>query len=86
MPKPVCVKCRLFYKIKRGGVAIEEGRPLGGDAWGPYKLWMADLYECKGCGAQLVTGFGRERIVEHYQPEYAATVEKFRPLLRVNDC
>lgn len=29
MPKPVCVACGLFFTMKKGGVYVEEGRPLG---------------------------------------------------------
>lgn len=87
MPNPICVKCKLFLKPKKSGVTVEEGRPLGdGSEWGPYKLWMADLWECRGCGFELVYGFGRRPVAEHYQPEYKFEVEREPPLLRVNDC
>lgn len=87
MPKPVCVKCRLFFKPKKTGAVMEEGMPNGGDGkWGPYKLWVGDLMECRGCGDQIMVGFGRGPIAEHYQPDYAAQVQRFAPLFRVDDC
>ena len=54
--------------------------------WGPYKLWNGDLYECEGCGAQIVVGIAHQPLSEHYQPDYAATVAIHRPLCRIDDC
>ena len=84
----VCVPCQLFYKPKKNGVSIEEGMPRGTvpETWEPYKLWQGDLLECHGCGAQIVTGFGRLPLAEHYEPDYATKVKLYRPLFRVDDC
>ena len=86
----VCVKCRLFFKPKKNSIYIEEGRPVGETAgvtsWAPYKLWQADLWACKGCGAEIVVGFGRAPVVEHYHRDYQALVDATRPLFRVDDC
>jgi len=86
MKPAVCVPCKLFFKIKKNGVAIEEGMPHGDGSWGPYKLWMGDLWQCLGCGAEIIRGFGNDRIAEHYEPGYAAAVASFQPLFRVDDC
>ena len=86
MKPVVCVQCRLFFKVKKNGVAIEEGMPRGDGTWGPYKLWQGDLWECVGCGAQIVRGFGRQAIAEHFEPRYATTAHTFHPLFRVDDC
>lgn len=82
----VCLKCRLFYRIKKNGVVIEEGMPDGSGDSAPYKLWMADLYECTGCGSQLVTGFGQVPLAEHYQDRYARVREHNPPLAHIADC
>jgi len=82
----VCVPCRLFFKIKKNGVAIEEGMPNGEGAWTSYKLWQGDLWECSGCGTQIIRGFGHLAIAEHFEPWYAAVVKTFQPLFRVDDC
>ncbi len=89
----VCLKCRVFLRAKKTGVIIEEGMPLGeplGDGlyakWGPYKLWHADLFECPSCNFELVTGFARKPIAEHYEPDYAAQVARFPPICRVKAC
>ena len=86
MKPVVCVPCRLFLKVKKNGVGIEEGMLRGDSSWGPYKLWQGDLWECDGCGAQIVRGFGRDAISEHFMPSYGAARERFQPLFRVDDC
>src|ERR1051325_8431565 len=78
----VCPPCGRFYKTKRNGVSVEEGMPLGRRApdgtypegWQGYKLWSADLFECEGCGAQVVAGFAERPIAESYEPGYAESV------------
>ena len=82
----VCVACRTFLHPKKTGVAVEEGMPKGDGTWGPYKLWQADLYECRACGTEVIAGFGGRHIAEHYQKNYAEVLERFNPLLRVDDC
>ena len=96
MSRMVCVTCRKFLHPKKTGVCVEEGMPiaepgLGDDGrsktgWGPYKLWMADLYECRECGTEVIAGFGANHFAEHYQKNYAAVRERADPLLRVDDC
>ena len=52
--KPVCVKCRLFYRPKKNGAYFEEGMPtteVGVKLWRSYKLWAGDLWQCRGCGS-----------------------------------
>lgn len=97
MPKPVCVKCACFYRPKKNGYYLIEGMPTGAhdptenirglrrpEAWEPYKLWNADLYECPDCGHQIVVGFGQSPMAEHYMPKFKELAE--RSDLMVNDC
>lgn len=85
MPKPVCVKCGLFYRPKRNGQVFEEGKPYKSEPnepvryteqdgeqvqWTGYKLWHADLWECRGCGNQIITGAGAAPLVEHFEDRY----------------
>ena len=57
------------------------------DRWHPYKLWSADLWECEGCGAQILVGFGEAPIAEHYQDGFADRVVRYGgDQLQVNDC
>lgn len=53
--------------VKTIGVTVEEQLEDGA----PYKLWVADLYECVECGHEVFTSFGRAPIAEHFQPTYA---------------
>lgn len=84
--------------MKEAGFYFTEGMPVPGvrravsgnahpEQWTPYKVWAGDLWECEGCGAQIVSGFGRAPITEHYQPDFkdiATRVNAQR--LQVNDC
>jgi hypothetical protein len=90
MPKPVCVKCSLFFKPKKNGVTWEEGAPhrteRGGEEWGPYKLWEGDLWECRGCGVEIVVGHGSQPLSIAHEEDYYRKRESFGVLLRVDDC
>jgi hypothetical protein len=101
MPKPVCVKCQRFYRPKKSGIGIVEGMPIGGaginppgtaapEMWRPYKLWMADLWHCLGCGHELVTGFGQQPVAIQHQDKFADTLtlykKAFPDIPQINDC
>lgn len=87
----VCVKCGKFLHPKKNGVVVEEGMPngeknLNANGWGSYKLWMADLLECRECGVEIISGFGFHPFAEHYQDDYNAMREKYPPRVFVEDC
>lgn len=94
--KPVCVPCQRFFRVKKNGFYFIEGMPKHNGAlpglqdvaaWQPYKLWVGDLWECEGCHATILSGFGREPIAEHYQPDFAErAVALGADQLQVNDC
>lgn len=96
MPKPVCPKCQRFYRPKRNGTAFIENMPIGNvlvpagteapHLWKPYKLWMGDLWECLGCGNEIVVGHASSPIAEHYQSNFCAEVLRLKPTITVNDC
>lgn len=80
---------------KRTGFPFVEALPIVRGAapgtsepekWTGYKLWMGDLWECQGCGAEVIAGVGRSPIAEHYQPDFAATVERYGATVQINDC
>lgn len=73
----VCVSCGAFMRVKKNGVTVEEQT----EDSQPYKLWDADLYACPQCGTEVITGFGREPLAEHYQPTYAKTRERYAPVV-----
>jgi hypothetical protein len=93
--KPACVKCLRFFRPKKTGLKFIEGMPKHNDAlpgtiepdqWEPYKLWSGDLWECKGCGAQIISGVGRDPIAEHYEANFKELVMVFEPKVQINDC
>jgi len=60
---------------KKNGVAFTE---MAGDR--PYKLWMADLWECQDCGALVLhTASTQKPIAESFQQEFAAKLASFNP-------
>lgn len=71
MLKPICIKCHLFFRPKKNGFYFTEGKPLPSarpglrDAamWLKYKLWSGDLWECRGCGAQIIVSVEMAPIV-----------------------
>lgn len=95
MPKPICVPCQRFFRPKTTGFSVIEGMPVGNgvepgtsmaDQWKPFKLWKGDLWKCKGCGAQIVVGFGSGPIAEHYQDDFKEMVVRHNATFQVNDC
>jgi hypothetical protein len=85
--KPICVKCKKFYRPKENGYCFTEGMPTSSGEWKPYKAWMGDLWECPECGHQLIAGVGFEPISEHYRPDFEAARKHFRAdQLRIDDC
>ena len=57
----------------RNSVVVEETTDRGT----PYKLWSADRYKCPTCGHEIVSGFGRRPLAEHFQTDdYARVLER----------
>lgn len=94
--KPVCVPCQRFFRMQKAGFYFIEGMPRTTDAqsgtsepekWKPYKLWVGDRWECKGCHAVILSGFGRGPIAEHHQTDFTERVERLgADQFQVNDC
>lgn len=96
--KPICVPCQRFFRPKKNDFFFTEMMPKAGtnyppagtaapELWEPYKVWAGDLYECEGCGAQIVSGFGRAPLSEHYLPEFSAVRQRYgAEQLEVKDC
>ena len=93
--KPACVPCQRFFRVKKNDYFFIEGMPKNADAtpgtsepeaWQPYKLWAADLWECEGCGAQILSGYGRQPIREHYMKDFSQTQTALGASLQINDC
>jgi hypothetical protein len=71
----VCANCNRAMRPKKNGAAFVE---MAGDR--PYKLWMADLWECQTCGAQVLHTDSRQKpVAESYQPDFAAKIASYAP-------
>jgi hypothetical protein len=61
-----CTNCRLEMRVKKNGyeyVEMWNGRDL--------KLWSSDLWECKGCGAQIAfTSTSQQPILREHEPRF----------------
>lgn len=94
--KPVCVPCKRFFRVKKSGFYFLEGMPKTSGArpgveepenWQPYKLWAGDRYECQGCGAVILSGFGHSPIAERHHDDFEEMVKcTGADRLQVNDC
>jgi hypothetical protein len=93
MPKPACPKCMRFFRPKKNGIVVNEQMPVEtaaepGDidptAWKPYKIWMADLWECEGCGFELISGWGPHPAAENYEDCFAEAMKYVTHT--INDC
>jgi len=93
--KPICVQCQRFYRPKKNGFTFIEGMPRQGnpipgtlqsDQWVPYKIWRGDLWECQGCGHQIISGTGLTPVMEHYELEFDAFLTLHGITYQVNDC
>jgi hypothetical protein len=62
MPKMVCVPCEVELKPQENGVLVIETA-----AFGPYKVWYADLWRCPKCDHETVAGFGNGPLKEHFE-------------------
>lgn len=96
MPKPACVPCQRFFRPKRIGRRVMENMPVGPpgetlpglqtpDLWVPYKIWVGDIWECEGCGTQIVAGWAHAPLAEHFdQPRFADLSVGIT--IKINDC
>jgi DNA-directed RNA polymerase subunit RPC12/RpoP len=78
-PFYVCAKCENKYvprttglemKPEKNGVYVIEMADFG-----PYKVWMADLWICPKCGHKVIGGFAVHPIREHYQDGFKEILE-----------
>ena len=64
---PICVKCqREFQKIESGIKVID----MFSDPPKPYRIWLADLFECPTCKTQIVHGFGHSPLSHYYETDF----------------
>ena len=68
MIRPVCAKCKVEYFVKKQGVYVVS----------MYKIYHADLWECPGCGHQIIGGFGDGALAEHYESSFENILSNVR--------
>ena len=67
MPRlPICVSCQIEMEPVKNCVVVEI--MAGADG---YQKIMADKFGCPNCKVEIVTGFARTPLAEHWQPGYA---------------
>lgn len=95
--KPICIPCQRFFRCKKSGFYFTEGMPTGdgraapgaveSDKWKPYKIWSGDKWECEGCGAAILSGFGLNPIAVQHEKNFASDLEALNAKqFQVNDC
>lgn len=62
MPKPICVKCEVEFKVEENGVNVVEMFQKNKEI---YKIWSADKWKCPLCGIEIVYGFGISPLIEN---------------------
>lgn len=62
MPKPICVKCQVEFKIEETGINIVEMFQKNKEI---YKIWSADKWKCPLCYVEIVYGFGAMPLIQN---------------------
>jgi len=75
MPKMVCVKCEVELKVEHSGTKVVE---LFQRNTMPYKVWSADKWKCPKCGIEIIAGWGARPLMEHYEGDIQAYIEKLK--------
>ena len=63
MPKPVCVKCEVEFRLEKVGVVVAETFQRDTEI---YKVWEADKWKCPKCGIEIVFGFADRPLKQHF--------------------
>ena len=77
--KPVCVACGIEMYPKKNDVRVVRHA-----SFGPYQVWSGDLWACRMCPNEIITGWGRGPVAEHFEDGFndalwAATYHVDRP-------
>jgi len=73
MSKVICTTCKIKMEHLRSGVYVLETYE---DGVRPYKVWSADLYVCKNCYNEVITGFGNGPISKVFNDNFQEWVAK----------
>ncbi len=66
MPKIVCVKCKRELRVAKNEVYYIETFK-----YGPYRVWNADKFQCPECGTEILSGYGNNPILSHFDKDFA---------------
>jgi hypothetical protein len=68
-------------------VYFTEGMQDGKGGWMPYKIWAGDLWKCKGCGHELISGYGRDPISIKHRENFEELRERLgADKININNC
>ena len=62
MPKPICVKCEVEFKVEENGINVVEMFQKNKEI---YRIWSADKWKCPLCDTEIVFGFGVTPLVQN---------------------
>jgi len=85
--KPICLNCSLFYRPHRNGTYFTESMEDGRGGWKPYKVWVGDLWKCKGCGSEIIVGVGMRPLCERHEDDFDQIRERTgADEINIDDC
>ena len=71
--RPVCVRCETEMRPETNDTTVVERATFG-----PYKVWLADVWKCPGCNVEIVSGFGTQPIRDdHYAADFKEWLGNF---------
>jgi hypothetical protein len=77
----VCAKCSRAMRPKKNGAAFTE---MAEDR--PYKLWMADLWECQDCGAMVLHTSPMQRpVAESFHDDFDMKMRTYAPQFQAKE-
>jgi hypothetical protein len=76
MPKLVCCQCKVHLRPEKNGNIFIETFSSGA----PGLIWDSDRWKCPGCGVEILAGFGREPIKEHWQEGFDTVLAAVKKL------
>jgi len=55
---PICVQCAQAMRCAKNDFPVRDKRT----ETSPATVWLGDRFECEGCKASVVVGFGKGRV------------------------
>lgn len=79
IPKAVCLKCNLEYKVEKNGVTMEAIVVANTESLAvttrPYYKIDSDKWKCPGCGHEILTGFAQHPFLFAHEEERYNSVD-----------